>query len=84
MTYQLKQISVRQETPSLWRVAFNHLPINLVDHETLRDLDQVTRDLAASSDAKVRVKILTFSSPTGTPQACRPPVPARPSRPGWT
>ena len=55
MTYQLKQISVRQETPSLWRVAFNHLPINLVDHETLRDLDQVTRDLAASSDAKVAI-----------------------------
>jgi enoyl-CoA hydratase/carnithine racemase len=52
MTYQLKQISVRQETPSLWRVAFNHPPINLVDHETLRELDQVTSDLEASAGVK--------------------------------
>jgi len=53
MRYQSKQLTIRREMPSLWRVVFNHLPINLVDHDTLRELNQVTSELEGSPDAKV-------------------------------
>ncbi len=53
--YEYKQLTVRYETPSLLRVIFDNPPINLVDHQTLRELDQVAGEIETARDLKVAV-----------------------------
>lgn len=55
MPYTYKHLSIRRETPESWRVTFNHPPINLVDLETLQDLQALTAELEASQELKVVV-----------------------------
>jgi enoyl-CoA hydratase/carnithine racemase len=49
------QLSIRRESPAIWRVTFNHPPINLVDHGTLQELHDLTAEIEASEDLKVVV-----------------------------
>lgn len=51
--YNYRQLSVQFETPSLLHVVFDNPPINLVDHETLRELHELTSEMEASRDLKV-------------------------------
>jgi len=55
MARDFKQLVIRKTTPALWRVTFKHAPINLVDYETLDELDALVADLENSSDVKVVV-----------------------------
>ncbi len=53
--YDFKQLSVRVETTSILRVLFDNPPINLVDHRTLIELDQILSEIESSQDLKVVV-----------------------------
>jgi enoyl-CoA hydratase/carnithine racemase len=55
MAREYKQLSVHTDAPSLMRVVFNNPPINVVDHETVRELDQVVAEMETSRDLKVVV-----------------------------
>ncbi|WP_166359637.1 enoyl-CoA hydratase/isomerase family protein [Pseudomonas akapageensis] len=48
-----KQLSVHRETPAIWRVSFYHPPINLVDHDTLLELQNLASAIEASAELKV-------------------------------
>jgi enoyl-CoA hydratase/carnithine racemase len=50
-----KQLSIHRETPAIWRVSFNHPPINLVDHGTLQELHDLTSAIEVSEELKVVV-----------------------------
>lgn len=55
MSHDFTQLSVRQVTPTLWRVTFDNAPINLVDYETLDELNTLVTDLENSPEVKVVV-----------------------------
>ena len=55
MSHESKQLTIRHETPAIWRVTFNHPPINLVDHDTLQELHDLTSAIEASDELKVVV-----------------------------
>jgi enoyl-CoA hydratase/carnithine racemase len=55
MSHDSKQLIIRHETPAIWRVTFNHPPINLVDHDTLQELHDLTSAIEASNELKVVV-----------------------------
>ena len=55
MSHDYKQLSVRREMPAIWRVTFDNAPINLVDYETLDDLQALVTELEGSSEVKVVV-----------------------------
>lgn len=58
MSNDHKQLSIHRETPAIWRVSFNHPPINLVDHDTLQEL----HDLASAIEASEELKVVVFDS----------------------
>jgi enoyl-CoA hydratase/carnithine racemase len=49
------QLSVRRESPALWRVTFDHPPINMVDWDTLTELERLVAELETSTEVKVVV-----------------------------
>jgi len=55
MAHEYKQLSIHRETPAFWRVTFDHPPINLVDRETLEELEELVSELEASQEVKVVV-----------------------------
>jgi enoyl-CoA hydratase/carnithine racemase len=55
MAHDYKQLTVHRETPAFWRVTFDHPPINLVDLETLMELQALVSELEASQEVKVVV-----------------------------
>jgi len=57
MSLDHKQLSVLRDGP-IWRVTFNHPPINLVDHGTLQEL----HDLTAAIEASEELKVVVFDS----------------------
>ena len=50
-----KQLILDRDTPELWRVTFNHPPINQVDPDTLRELQELVSELESTSEVKVIV-----------------------------
>jgi enoyl-CoA hydratase/carnithine racemase len=50
-----KQLTIKRESPAFWRVIFDHPPINLVNPETLRELDALVSELEKAQDLKVVV-----------------------------
>jgi len=57
MSLDHKQLSILRDGP-IWRVTFNHPPINLVDHGTLQEL----HDLTAAIEASEELKVVVFDS----------------------
>ena len=55
MPHEYKQLSVHRETPAFWRVTFDHAPINLVDFDTLDELQELVSELESSQEVKVVV-----------------------------
>jgi enoyl-CoA hydratase/carnithine racemase len=55
MSHAYEQLSVRRESPALWRVTFNNPPINLVNPDTLVELDALVTEIEASNDVKAVV-----------------------------
>jgi len=53
-----KQLSIHRESPAIWRVTFDHPPVNLVDHRTLQEL----HDLTAAIEASEELKVVVFDS----------------------
>src|SRR5262249_29503580 len=53
-----KQLSIHRETRAIWRVSFNHPPINLIDHDTLQEL----QDVASAIEASEELKVVVFDS----------------------
>ena len=53
------RFTLDSSTPSLWRVTFNHPPINLIDHVMIRELGEllaeVERALAARGPVELAV-----------------------------
>ena len=58
MSQDHKQLSIHRDSPAIWRVTFNHPPINLVDHGTLQEL----HDLTAAIEASEELKVVVFDS----------------------
>src|SRR5215510_10474859 len=58
MSHDRKQLTVHHESPSVWRVTFDHPPINLVNHDTLQEL----HDLTAAIEASEELKVVVFDS----------------------
>jgi len=58
MSNDHKQLSIHREIPEIWRVSFNHPPINLIDHDTLQEL----HDLASAIEASEELKVVVFDS----------------------
>jgi enoyl-CoA hydratase/carnithine racemase len=58
MSYEYQCLSVHRDSPASWRVTFDHPPINLVDWQTLTDLEQ----LAAEVEAADALKVIVFAS----------------------
>jgi enoyl-CoA hydratase/carnithine racemase len=55
MAFEYQQLGVRRESPALWRVTFDNPPINMVDLQTLRELEALASELEASGEVKVIV-----------------------------
>lgn len=55
MTREYKQLHIQRESPAFWRVTFDHPPINLVDADTLLELQELVSELEASEDLRVIV-----------------------------
>ncbi|HJW46558.1 MAG TPA: enoyl-CoA hydratase/isomerase family protein [Lysobacter sp.] len=55
MSHIYEQLTLRRESPALWRVTFNNPPINLVNPDTLVELDVLVTELEASEEVKVVV-----------------------------
>jgi enoyl-CoA hydratase/carnithine racemase len=55
MANTCKQLILDRETPELWRVTFNHPPINQVDPDTLGELQELVSELESASEVKVVV-----------------------------
>lgn len=53
--YEYEQLCIRRETPALWWIRFDHPPTNLVNPQTLRDLDALVSEMEGSGDLKVVV-----------------------------
>jgi len=58
MAHTYKQLKIHREMPGLWRVTFDHPPINLVDWQTLVDLEA----LIAESETAQGLKVLVLDS----------------------
>ena len=58
MSTSRKQLSINRETAGIWRVTFNHPPINLIDHDTLHEL----HDLVSALEAADELKVVIFDS----------------------
>jgi enoyl-CoA hydratase/carnithine racemase len=55
MNPSYRQLRVRREAGAFWRATFDHPPINLVDFDTLADLDALVSELERSEGVKVLV-----------------------------
>ena len=55
MTQNYNQLQIQRETPALWWVTFDHPPINLVDVDTLLELQELVSELESSDDLRVVV-----------------------------
>jgi enoyl-CoA hydratase/carnithine racemase len=55
MSHDPRQLNIHRETPEIWRVTFDHPPINLVDHATLQELHDLTAEIEDSEELKVVV-----------------------------
>jgi len=86
MPHDHKQLTVRHETPALWRVTFSNPPINMVDHHTLAEL----QDLTCAIEASDALKVVVFDS--ADPDfflahwdlaSVAPPLPEGAVRPSW-
>src|SRR5215207_6373144 len=53
MSDHTRRLTIHRETPAIWRVTFDHPPINLVDHGTLQELHDLTAAIETSDDLKV-------------------------------
>ena len=50
-----RQLRLNRDTPQQWWVTFDHPPINLVDPDTLRELQELVSELETASEVKVVV-----------------------------
>ncbi len=55
------QLHVERRSPALWQVTFNNPPINLIDPETIRQLDHLISLL--ETDPEVRVMVFRSADP---------------------
>jgi enoyl-CoA hydratase/carnithine racemase len=55
------QIQLTQHTPAYWRATFDHPPINLIDPDTIRELDALISRI--ETDASVRVVVFDSANP---------------------
>jgi enoyl-CoA hydratase/carnithine racemase len=55
MASTYRQLILDREAPELWRVTFNHPPINQVDPDTLGELQELVSELESTSEVKVVV-----------------------------
>jgi len=55
MPHDPKQLKIDHESPAIWRVTFDHPPINLVDHATLQELHDLVCEIEVSDELKVVV-----------------------------
>jgi enoyl-CoA hydratase/carnithine racemase len=55
MPHESRQLNIHRETPAVWRVTFDHPPINLVNHATLQELHDLTGEIEGSEELKVVV-----------------------------
>jgi enoyl-CoA hydratase/carnithine racemase len=51
----LDQFTIVRTTSAYWRIAFDHPPINLVDPDTIRELQRIVGRLEADADVRVVV-----------------------------
>jgi enoyl-CoA hydratase/carnithine racemase len=49
------QLRIIRTSPALWRVTFDHPPLNLIDPGTLRELDALVGELESDEDVRVVV-----------------------------
>jgi enoyl-CoA hydratase/carnithine racemase len=49
------QLSIDRKNANLWRVTFNHPPINLIDLQTIRELSSLLGEMETDKDLKVVV-----------------------------
>jgi len=61
MTAEKKQIQIMQHSPAYWTATFDHPPINLVDPNTILELDALVTRL--ETDPQVRVVVFRSSDP---------------------
>lgn len=55
MAHDYKQLTIQRESAGFWRVIFDHPPINLVNPETLGELNALVSELETAQDLKVVV-----------------------------
>jgi enoyl-CoA hydratase/carnithine racemase len=67
-----QQLRVDRSTPQRWRVTFDHPPLNLIDPDTIRELDELVT--ALETDPDVRVVVFDCADPDYFLAHCRVPV----------
>jgi enoyl-CoA hydratase/carnithine racemase len=55
MSQQFEQLKLTHESPAYWRVTFDHPPINLLDDNTMPDLERLLDLMQANKELKVVV-----------------------------
>jgi enoyl-CoA hydratase/carnithine racemase len=55
------QIQLTQHTPAYWRATFNHPPVNVIDPDTIRELDALISRI--ETDPSVRVVVFDSANP---------------------
>lgn len=55
MAQAYEQLTIRRESPALWRITFGNPPINLVNPDTLVELDALVTEIESAEDLKVVV-----------------------------
>jgi hypothetical protein len=68
MSEQFEQLKLTHESPAYWRVTFDHPPINLLDDNTMPDLErlldlmQAGKELNVYSTAPIRISSSLISA----------------------
>lgn len=87
MAFEYEQLTIDRQTSAVWRATFDHPPINLVDLNTLRELQAFVSELEAASE----VKVVIFESADAdfflahwdVSSAARPPAGVTGAPPSW-